>query len=271
MPSPIYSPWDANTLGGVVPTCDQTVQSSFPLSNLTDGLPATLCKLSSATQARWVWPLAAPAQIDVVLFANFNVDAAHPNVFWQGNSSNAWGSPARSVQVEIPSLEFAGGYRKQPFVDLTAGSRVFQYWSLVVSSANSVPLVLGEVWGASAKTELTPNFSDGLQFDEDEPLYAEHRTGRGLQFNLPSGVRVRSVAGQVECGGTNAATEFDTIRRWWRVSRGRARPFLFIPDPAVNDGLVMGFTMDRFRWTEPTFNRYVVPLSMMEYSRGAVV
>jgi hypothetical protein len=262
----VYSSHSDHVLRNVLATMPTgtLLSSSFPLSNLTDSVPATLCRLSSTT-VRWVWDLGTATEIQMVVFGQHNIDAGHTGVVWEQHTSNTWTSPDLSVPVTIPAAE-RDGYRPFPWVDISAhAARSRRFVSFAVKTANSVNLAMGEVMASAVKRIASPNLSWGMQEGESVPGI-EHQTGRGVRFAYRTGIRVRNFAGEVDTTDAEATS----IKEWFRDSN--LRPFIWIPDGSVNDAMIVSFEMgNELKVTREFFNRNRIPLAFREWSRGVQV
>lgn len=266
MANAIFSSHSDHILRNVVATMPTgaLASSSYPLSNLTDGVPATLCLLSTTT-VRWVWDLGTATEIQMVVFGQHNIDAGHTGVVWEQHSSNTWTSPDLSVPVTIPAAE-RDGYRPFPWVDISGhAARSRRFVSFAVKTANSANIAMGEVMASAVKRVASPNLSWGMVEGDAVPVI-QHQTGRGVRFVYRMGVRIRNFAGEVDT--TDA--ERVAIQEWFRDSNGR--PFIWIPDGAVNDAMIVSFDVgDELKVAREFLDRNRIQLAFREWSRGVQV
>lgn len=258
-----YSRWSDNVLRKVTPSlaAGSLLSSNFPLTHLVDEAPDSLCRLSTTT-VRFVWDKGTPTKIDWVTIGQHNLDQGLSGVLWQGNASNSWGAPSLSAAFTIPGRD-GDEFRIQPRLDLTGiGSRTFQYWSFVVSVANSNPLSFGEIMAFGTKRIATPNISWDAE-SSDERAVTQHQTKAGPGGGYDEGVWAREWNGEIVCTDAEA-TEF---RTWYRDARGTMRVFAYVPDGDVNETWIVNFGMPlKRRWRFLDNNAYGVRL--VEAARG---
>jgi hypothetical protein len=252
----------------VVPGATKSVQSGsgdadYPAANLGDLVPAIPAQLTTTTGA-WKLQFGAAQRIDIVAIPHHNLDAGL-NVRFQGNAADAWGSPTLDAAFTIPAYR-KDGFPYGAWIDLTAvagySAAGFQYWRLVIVGVNSQAIKIGELVALSEKRTLNPNISWGAKRKDERPLI-ENVTDYLVSTIYDLGVTRRSLAGDVDTTDAGLAL----IRSWWEDTRGRARPFLLIPDESVNDAWFV-------RWggsLDPTLqitDRNTIPLDFQEVSRG---
>lgn len=253
----------------VAPAATLSIQSgsgdaTYPPANLVNLNPAKPSKLTTTTGA-WVFDFGSARRIDVAAIIHHNLTAGL-NVRLQGNATNAWGGPTLDAPFTIPAY-FDDGFPTNPWIDLTgvAGYSVsgFQYWRLVVVGVNAAAVAIGEVWLGSTKRVLSPNIIWGERANEKRPL-VENRTSYGVSQIYDIGTTIRKFTGQIDT--TDAGR--DTLRSWWRDTRGRFYPFLLVPDLDNNDALYVRWSTEDLERVLQFLNRNTLTLEFEEVSRG---
>lgn len=238
--------------------------AEYPATRLHDGNPADPAKLTT-TSGNFVFAFGAAQRIDVVALIHHNLTAGL-EVRIQGNASNVWTSPTFNQQITIPAYR-ENGFPINPFLDLTGLSGYsasgFQYWRLVIVGANAEAVAIGELVLGSVKRTLEINLSWGLLDDEDQPV-VEHRTSARVSHIVSEGTAVRTLEGEVDTTDAGGASLLSLSRD----SRGRARPFLVVPDPATNDALFVRFIESKLPRTWAFLDRKRVPVRLEEVSPG---
>lgn len=252
----------------VVPSATLAVESGtgdpdYPAANLGDRVVAIPAQLSTTTGA-WKLSYGVAQRIDVVAIPHHNL-AAGLEVRFQGNAADAWGAPTLNALITIPAYRgdsFPGG----AWLDLTgvAGYSVagFQYWRLVIVGVNTAAVKVGELVCLSQKRTLNPNISWGANRKDERPII-ENVTDYLVSTIYDLGVTRRSIAGELDTTDVGLAD----VRTWWEDARGRARPFLLIPDESVNEAWFVRWEGD----LNPTLvltDRNTIPLNFQEVSRG---
>lgn len=242
-----------------------TADDGYPADNLVDlnpGKPARLVETSGA----WLFDFGAAQSLDLVALIHHNLDAGL-DVRIQGNDTDDWTTPALDEAITIPAAA-ADGYPVCPFLDLTAITpRSYQFWRLVVVDANAAPVAIGEVILGETIRELTVNVNWGARESEDR-LIIEHTTDMGVSTIYDLGVRQRVFEGDVDTTDAGAAELRDLVR----AARARVDPWLFIPDPDVNDAWFVRFADAKaLRRTMVFIDSNQLPFVVEEVSRGLVL
>jgi hypothetical protein len=133
-----------------------------------------------------------------------------------------------------------------------------------VLAANADPVAIGEVVLATSVRTFERNVAPGLDDDEDHPL-VEHRTDHGVSTVYDLGTMWRTWSGTMPAVTDTGIAAYRSLTR---AARGRARPFIFVPDPSVNDAWYA-----RLGNTSSALQRYkkdvsAVPVEFQELSRG---
>jgi hypothetical protein len=121
---------------------------------------------------------------------------------------------------------------------------------------------VGELIALATKRTLNPNISWGASEKEERPVI-ENVTDYLVSTIYDLGVTRRSLAGTLDTTDVGLAA----VRAWWQNTRGRARPFLLIPDESVNDAWFVRWAGD----LDPTLqinDRNTIPMDFQEVSRG---
>jgi hypothetical protein len=255
----------------VVPSATLSVQSGtedpdYLAANLADRVVAIPAQLTTTTGA-WKLAYGAAQRIDVVALPHHNLTAGL-NVRFQGNATDSWGSPTLDAAITIPAYRgdgFPGGAWK----DLTGVTGYttagFQYWRLVIVGVNAAPVKIGELIALSLKRTLNPNISWGAARKDERPII-ENVTDYLVSTIYDLGVTRRTIAGELDTTDTGLAD----VRAWWEDTRGRARPFLLIPDEDVNEAWFVRWDGDLNPTLQIT-DRNTIPLTFQEVSRGLVL
>lgn len=241
--------------------------AEYPAAYLVDLNPAKPGKLTTTTGS-WVFAFASARRVDVVALIHHNLTAGL-EVRIQGNATDAWGSPTFNQQITIPAYH-EDGFSVCPFLDLTGlagySASGFLFWRVVVVGVNAAPVAIGEICLIGTKRTLEVNVSWGAQDGEEHPI-VEHRTDHGVSTIVDLGTKWRTFAGEID--GTDVA--FASRRSLFRDARGRARPWLFIPDPSVNDAWFVRFQETRDARGMMFLDRNLLGFPVEEVSRGLVL
>lgn len=212
-----------------------TEDVDYPAEYLADGNIARPAKLAE-TSGAWLFDFGAAQRIDLVALGPHNFDAGLP-VTLQGNATDAWGAPTLAAALTIPADD-DDGRAVCAWRDLTGVTGYtttgFRYWRLVVSSANSAALALGEVWLGALKRVFATDFGENYQWaytiDEGRRLVT-HQTDYGVETVYDLHGRQRVFRASLRIPDTGLAA----FRAWHRAMRGRVSPALWIPDADVNE------------------------------------
>lgn len=252
----------------VVPAATLAVQSGtgdpdYPADNLGDLVPSIPAQLATTTGA-WKLSFAAAQRIDVVALPHHNLTAGL-EVRFQGNATDAWGSPTLDAPITIPAYR-GDGFPPGAWKDLTGvtgySTSGFQYWRLVIVGVNANPVKIGELVALSLKRTLNPNISWGASRKDERPII-ENVTDYLVSTIYDLGVTRRSISGELDTTDAGLAS----VRAWWEDARGRARPFLVIPDEDVNEAWFVRWSGDLNPTLQIT-DRNTIPMDFQEVSRG---
>jgi hypothetical protein len=238
--------------------------AAYPAANLADLIASKPAKLTG-TSGNWVFAFSAPQRVDLVALIHHNLTAGL-DVKIQGNATNAWTSPTFSQAITIPAYQ-EDGFPVCPFLDLTGLSGYstsgFQYWRLLINAANAAAVAIGDVVLAALKRTLEVNVSWGATEEEEHPLI-EHVTDYGVSTIYDLGTKRRRFAGQTETTDAGLAS----LRSLYRDARGRARPWLLVPDPSVNEAWLVRFQETKQQRALVFLNANQLAFNVEEVSRG---
>jgi hypothetical protein len=224
--------------------------SSYPDDNLLDRDPQNPFK--ATTTATTITLSHASAAREVIAFIN-------PSVLAGASTFTAGG-----VAVTCPART-ADGQAVNPFrvLDLTAGTST----SVVISGA-SATVQIGELVLASAMTELNwtwganaPGVTESYEWPE-----RELRTFYQKSLIYDMGIRVRRAYGQLKR---------ESDRATWlaiaQAAKGRAIPFVFIPDIDVNECWYVRLAESSLDALKRYQNATDVTIALEEVSNGLVL
>lgn len=239
-----------------------TMDTYYTVANLVDLNPAKPCKLTTQTGA-FLWDFGSAKGIDLVAIIHHNLDAGLA-VYIQGNATDSWGSPTLSQAITIP-VWWQNGMPVNALVDLSAlANHAFQFWRLLISGTNSVPIAIGDVMLVQTKRNLTINIEWGFTEQEDHPLI-EHTTDYMVPTVYSYGVSKRSLSGSLNTTDAGAVE----LRSWYRSCSGRAQPFLFELDGGVtNDCWLARFANTSLSITHVFEDINTTVLAFEEVARG---
>jgi len=198
-----------------------TEDPDYPAAYLADGRPGRPAKLTT-TSGSWVFDFGTAKTVALVALGPHNLASAT----LEGNSTNAWGSPAFSAALTIPAAT-ADGHSVNAWRVL-AGTPSYQFWRLVVSG--SVPCAVGELWLGSTVRQTDRGYALGFSLGETQPTI-QHQTEFLIPLTYALGSRQRRLALTFRCRAVGALA----LREWYRSMQGPGRTGLFVPDASVND------------------------------------
>lgn len=265
MASLIYSLYGDNILAGIAPTITVgTALSLFPVANLTNLNPAKPCR-TTGTTARFVWDLTTAKKGDWAALIMHNLDAGLLGVKVEANSVNNFASPPLSIALPIPAID-ADLFHIDAGIDITGiGTRTYEFWSLAITTANSINLSLGEFAIFGTKRSMPTNLNWPEDRTDSRPV-VEQKTRKGSVFVLDQGTRQSNITADIDNTDANEVT----MRQWWLETRGRARPFFIWPDPAVNDVRMVRWADTTRKRSQQVNDRNQVTLAFEQVDRGIV-
>jgi hypothetical protein len=262
----IYSRASENIADNVTPTlASGTADAAYPLTNLYDLNPAKPFKTSSsATAVRVTWDHGSAQRADLVCLPMHNIPAG-TDVRYQMNATDSWGGPTVNAAITIPTAG-ADGLPIPAWKDLTGVSGYsaggFRYHSLFVPALAGIT-ALGEIYVGSQKRQDIKNYQWNYKKAERHPVILR-KTAYGVPLSYRLGHREREMAFRV---GPNAS-ELALLLEWFRDAYGQKRPFLFVPDPDVNDAYVGYFGQDTVDPSTQYTNRHWLDLTICEWPSG---
>lgn len=223
------------------------------------------------TTGTWIGDFTAASggkqRVDAVVLPMHNLDAGLA-VKIQGNNTDSWGTPTFDQAITIPAYR-GDGFPPGAWLDLTGLSGYttsgFTYWRLHVTGTNSAALAV-KLKLLSGLQTLDPNISWGEVQGEDRKMI-EHRTDYGVSSVYDLGVTIRSITGDLDSTDAQVAL----LRTLWQGTRGRAYPFVMIPDGDVNDAWFVRFMDTKLDVQLNMIDRNAIRLGFEEVSRGLVL
>lgn len=241
--------------------------TTYPAANLCNRIPSKPAQLTGTTGS-WVLDFLAAQRVDWVGIPHHNLDAGL-DVKIQMNATNAWGGPSFSQPITIQTYR-QDGFPVGAWLDLTVlggySAGGFRYLRFLVNGANSVAVKIGELMVLSNKRILNPNVNWPVKKPEQRTII-ENTTDYGVSTIYDLGVTRRRFSGDLDVSDAITADMVD----WWRGTRGRARPFAFVPDESVNEAWLARFGGDQVALDQQIVDRNSIPLDVEEVSRGLVL
>ncbi len=234
-----------------------TANASYPLARAVDLTYAHLAQPSklAETSGAWQFDFGGAQRVDaIVVWHNF--DAAIACAF-QLHASASWGAPTVNATLTAPAKR-ADNFTVKIYKDLTGVSGYsaggFRYGRLVVTGTNSVPIGI-KVLLFSRIRQTARNFLWGASggFAMDEHQTAIDMTTDALApwaYDLTAAPRLFSA----QLSGRSGDEVL--IQDWFRACAGRVKPFVIVPDPAVNDAWLC-------RWSSGTVGVVSPSLSVL--------
>lgn len=259
-------PSDNLLLGATLSVNTGTEDVAYPKANIHDLSAERPAKLTSTTGS-WVADLGSAKRVDLTAIIHANL-AAGLDVKIQGNATNTWGAPTVSQAFTIPA-RYADSFPVNVWLDLKTlipndGTRTQRYWRLLVNTANSAPIAVGEWRLENTRRDLgVRNISWGSTRSWRRPAVL-HETELLVRRSYDLGTMVRTV--EVETVATDVTlAEIDT---WFRGALGIVKPFVIVPHSDENDAWMVGFTNPERPYVRRTRNVNTVTLEFQEFSRG---
>jgi hypothetical protein len=256
-----YGHWSDNVASQATVTATPA-DPAYPAAWATDLDPARPAKLSAGTGA-FVFTFPTPQRVDAVAIIHHNLSPGL-DVEVQGGAPD-FASPAFNHPITIPPYR-PDGFCVSPWLDLTtlpgytpAGQLA---WRVAINN-NPVPAAIGEIVLLSTLRSLDRNPQWGFVDTENHPLI-EHATDFGVVTIYEFGTLTRTYSGQIIASDPGAAE----LRTLARDARFRARPWLFVPDAAVNEAWLVRFTQMPQARTHQVTNANPMLWTVEELSRG---
>lgn len=240
--------------------------ATYPAANLGDLDPAGPSKLA-ATSGAWLFDFGSAQRLDVVALIHHNLTAGL-DVRLEGDTSNGtWLTPPLSAHFTIPTYH-EDGFPVNPWIDVTGASGYstsgYRFWRVAVYGTNAANVAIGEVVMQRLKRQFEINIAWGAQDGEDRQVI-EHRSAGGVVFAYNVGTKQRRLQGQVP---DTTDVGMASLLSLHRDARGRAKPFLLVPDASVNDALFVRWGASAFTRTMQMTDVNGVPVAFEELSRG---
>lgn len=221
--------WPSDKVVGVWAKMGGTVNSNYPLTNIDDGKPWNPV-IFTGNPTRIYHDAGSPVPCPLVSFIHCNFPAGYEPTVGRGNVLGA-SSAGANVVCDGPAED---GMPANPFVELTGSYRYT--WIDFPSTATLLSLGLIRLSGAKrtfSDASTTVRDRSYGAIDREHHPSIERTTDAGVQLGYSRGTRARWVSGTIRYD----ATGYLELRGLLRASRGRALPFLVIPDPDVNEAL----------------------------------
>lgn len=219
--------------GATITAAAGTIDATYGLGFLHDRNPARPCKFTTGAAARLVWDFGAAQRIDAIVLPAHNL-AAGAAVKFQGNASDAWGSPTVDAAITIPALP-ADGVPVSCWRNLTTATGYtasgFRYWSLSIP-AQAVAPALGEVVLVSNLRRWTRGPRWGaVRTDVRRVNVGE--TEYGVRHVYDLGVRER----RIDLAWLTTDAGVEDVRSVVAGARGPLYPWVLVLDESANEAL----------------------------------
>lgn len=264
----IYSLYSDNVAPNAAWSVDTgTEDATYPAANIADRIVAKPAQLSTTTGS-WTGDFSAAQRADwfALLIDNLTPGLT---VRYQMHTAASWGTPDLTTTITIPS-RLGDGFPPGAWKDLTgvAGYTVGgkQFHRLLIEGVNAEAVKVGELAIISTKRTLNPNLNWPVRRSEQRPII-ENVTDYGVSTIYDYGVTRRRIEGSLDVTDTVR----DQMLEWWRDARGRARPFVLVPDEDVNEAVMVRFARDMVDVDQQLNDRNVISLAFEEVSRGLVL
>lgn len=239
--------------------------ATYPATYTGDLNPAKPGKLTTTT-GWFKYAYGSAQRVDLVALIHHNLTAGL-EVRIQSSTLSDFSVLAVNELIVIPTYH-EDGFPVCPFLDLTSKSGYLvgghRYWRINVVGVNAAAVAIGEVVLVSTKRSLSENISWGAVEEEEHPLI-EHRSDHGVSTVYSLGTKWRTISGEIDATDAGAAS----LLSLKRDARGRARAFLFVLDPAVNDAWFVRMVNPKLPRQSVTIDRSIVQsFALEEVSRG---
>lgn len=253
-------------LAGTLAVNTGVEDTAYPSANLDDGLPFKPAKLTGTTGS-WTRDLGSALQVDFCAVIHHNLIAAL-DLRLQGHTANAWGAPDVNLAFTIPAAH-ADGFTKNVFLDLTtlvpvAANRTKRWWRLLINSANSSAVAVGEWPMYSAVRNFgVRNISWGSKRTLKRPSIV-HETDFGFRRGYDLGTSIRSC--EVELEATD--TVRDDVEQLFRSASGEVSSFVIVPHKEQDEPWFVTLVGPEWEYERERRNHNPMTLTFMEQSRG---
>lgn len=240
--------------------------AAYLAANLDDSHPEKPAKLSTTTGS-WRTDLATAQRVDITAIIHPNFDAGL-DVRIQANATDVWTTPTLNYQVTIPARH-ADLFPVNVWVNLKKifpldANRTFRYWRLLINTANSVAVAVGEWPLYQTRRDLgVRNIAWGSTRSFRRPSIL-HQTDLLVRHAYDYGTTLRAV--QVETTATE--TTLSDIETWFRDSQGITKPFLIVPHEDETDAWMVTFLNPDQPYERNRRNANLITMAFQEQSRG---
>lgn len=258
MPGCLYATPADNVVQSATPSLTVgTANAAFPLTNIDDIDPGVVFKATTGTATIRFTFGGATVLVAIAMF-NHNLHGLTPT--WTNNGGMATQNfPVPTVPEDLLGIN--------PWLDLrgVAGTSATQ-WNLVISGAPNA-VAIGDIALLTALRDLKVPWQ--YKHKEHHPTII-HRTEKEKRLIFPHSVRTRMFSGEAIRFEDRAA-----VRSLRRSAQGAYKPWVFIPDSAVNDALLVQFADDdtgeeTYEYVDPARTTGIVrmPVSLEEVQSG---
>jgi len=252
-------------LAGTLAVNSGVVDSAYLPANLDDGFPHKPAKLTGTTGS-WTRDLGSALQVDFCAVFHHNLAAA-VDLRLQGHTSDAWGGPDVNLAFTVVAAH-ADGFTKNVYIDLTgllsAAGRTKRWWRLLVNSANTSAVAVGE-WAmySAVRNFGVRNISKGSDRTTRRPALT-HETELLVKRSYDLGTTIRGVKVTAESTDLTLAD----IDAWHRSSSGGVKPFTIVPNKDEDEPWFVTFQAEDLAWKRENRNYNPLSLEFQEVSRG---
>ena len=231
----------ASLTGTTVTLETGTPDADYPIAQVGDGDVTKPGKIGGTT-GRISFDFGAPVQVEAVAILHHNlVQGMEVNA--ELHTADTWGTPDFSFPMTMPTFGF-DRFPDNPWVDLRGTSPVRQFLSVEFATANSANIAIGEIVIVGTLRRFSQDVRP-KRMDDEMHTMTELRTELGVSHITQLGTRFRSLTARFWLNNANNADDPGDMRSLQRSARGRAKPFLVIPDDAANDAWYVRFSENR--------------------------
>lgn len=239
----------AQNASGVTASDEDT---GYPAENLITDIAANPAKLDD-TDGYWDLTFGAPIAVIgyALIYTNFDSGLPYSLIGGGGAFTHAATAPA----------PWEDGWTPSPWAFFDS-VETHATWRLSIDAANSINPQVGRLLLLGAIRDLGNDVRWGVNEGEQHRL-VRNETALGVKLDFELGGKERSFAGEFAL--TDALT--NTLQTLRRSARGMYRPWLLLPDQAVNDAWFVQFDDDWSR-TRETIGQNIIPFRVREQARG---
>lgn len=252
-------------LGGTLAVNSGTPDTAYLPANLDDGQPYLPAKLGSTTGS-WTRDLTNPTRVDFCAVLHHNL-AAGVDLRLQGHTADAWGAPDVDLPFTVPAAH-ADGFTKNLWLDLTAllpvaANRTKRWWRLLINSANTANVAVGE-WAmySAVRNFGVRNVAWGSRRRFYRPSIV-HETEFMLRRGYDLGTTIRGC--EVDLEATDAVrNDVDQLFR----TAGETKPFVIVPNRDEDEAWFVTLMENELEYERARRNHNPLTLEFRELSRG---